>query len=311
MNKRQSDQINMLIAVENHFDNSPTIWGSNVPISELKTALSAKINQVMEAGTKQRHTSKGATMDKKLLRKDLVAKALSVSTAVSAYISLNSEHRELYKTVFITQSNLVLFREAELLLYIEGLHEAALLLLENLGPFGVTESTLTDLMGARAAFYDIMKTPATIASNRAEVTKSLADLLRQGIALLDNTMDGLVKGLRTSEPDFVNVYFMDRKIQRTGTHTRSLEITTVNAMDKSPLAGVQIEVVGKKIKRISGEKGQNRVKNLKEGYYTLSVSHPDFVSQLIPFAIVNHETTKLVVELEEEVSGKVPKFLSF
>jgi len=297
MNKKQVEQYNMLHLINTHFDSHVTIWSSNVLISDTKTALSAKLDDISAAVTKQRNDSTGATMDKMALRKNLEAKAIIISRAICAYISLNPGQIQMYQTVFITKSRLSKLREADLLLYAENLDEAALSVIENLGPYGVSAATIAGLMGARTAFFYMMKTPREVTTNRKEATAAISVLLHQAIALLKDTMDNLVDVLIDSAPDFVNGYFNERRIHHIGSRTMSLEISTINATDNSPVAEAHIEVVGTKIKRISTKKGQNRVKNLKEGNYTLSVSHPDFVTQMIPITIIHGETTKVVVEL--------------
>jgi len=302
MNKRQNSQYKMLETVETHFNSNAAIWSSNPLISDAKATLSDNVLQIMAAMTLQRNDSVGATADKTTLRKDLEEKAFFISTAICAYISLNSGQKELYKTVYIPKSTLSRAREADLLLYIEELQGVAVAELENLGPYGVFEVTITELTGARSAFYDMLRTPAEVTASRKEATEAIAVLLHQTITLLDDTMDRLVEVLRRSEPKFVDVYFSERRIHKVGTRAVSLEITTVNAAGKIPLAKAQIEVMGTRIKRKSSEKGQNRVQNLKEGNYTLLVSHPDFVSQTIPFTIIGSETTLLVVEMLEKVA---------
>jgi len=301
MNKRQNSQYKMLETVETHFNSNAPIWSSNPLISDAKATLSDSILQIMAAVTLQRNDSVGATSDKTTLRKDLEEKAFFISTAICAYISLNSGQKELYKTVYIPKSTLSRAREADLLLYIEDLQVVAEQELENLGPYGISAITITELMGARSAFYDMLRTPAAVTASRKEATEALSVLLHQTITLLDDTMDRLVEVLRRSEPKFVDVYFNERRIHKVGTRSVSLEITTVNGVGKTPLAKAQIEVMGTGIKRRSSEKGQNRVQNLKEGNYTLAVSHPDFISQTIPFTILSSETTLLVVEMFEKV----------
>jgi len=298
MNKRQVNQYNMLLSVEYHLEENAEIWSSNILISDAKTALSAKIEEITEAARHQQHTSTGATKNKKSLRKDLEEKALFISTALCAYIYLNREHSQLYKAAYITKSKLLQFREADLLLYVEGLNDAAVSVLGNLGTFGITEATIAGLMAARTAFYDMMNTPGDIADARKEATASVSALMQKAIAILDNNLDPIIRLIKAEVPDFVNVYFKDRKIHSIGTRTISLEILTLDAANKTPLAEAQIEVVDHHIKRISSPKGKNKVQNLKEGYYTLSVSHPDFVSQMIPFTIISGQTTQLVIELE-------------
>jgi len=288
----------MLQLVETHFDLHATIWESNILISDAKTALSAKTEQIMAALVQQRDNSVGVTLDKAALRKDLEEKALSISTAICAYTIVNPGHKELYKTAYITKTTLVKMMEVELLYYVECLCDAAMPVLENLAPYGITEATLSGLMDARNGFYEMMRVPGEITSNRKEATEAISVLLHQAIAILDDSMDRLVKVLSNSAPEFVNSYFNERRIHKAGTRTMSLEITTVNAADNSPLAGAKIEVVDHRIKRKSSISGKNKVQNLKEGYYTLSVTHTDFVPQTIPFTIISGQRTEIVAKLQ-------------
>jgi len=297
MNKKQHEQYNMLETINTHFDRNATIWSSDVLISDAKTALSAKLDQIMAALVQQTDNSTGVTIDKALLRKDLEVKAFSLSTAICAYTAINPGQDQLHQRVFVTKAALFKMRETDLLYYTESLYESAETVLADLGPYRVTAATLAALMDARTAFFDMIKTPREITINRRAATEAIPVLLREAVVLLKDTMDRLMEGLRDEERAFVSSYFNERRIHRIGSRTVSLEILTLNAADNTPLADAFIEVVGKKIKRISSEKGLNRVQNLKEGNYTLSVSHPDFVTQLVPFTVINHETTKVVVEL--------------
>jgi len=297
MEKGQVEQYNMLLTVELHFDINVPIWSSNVLISDAKTALSAVIAQVSTATAAQGHTSRGATLGKARLREDLEEKGFFVSTALSAYSARYPSQNPQFKRLDITRSRYSKLRGNDLLAYIEELYDAAMGVVESLEPYGVTPVTLSELVVARTAFQEMMNRPKDVASSRKDATETIAVLLKQGSILLEDTMDQLMRLLRAAQPDFVNVYFLDRKIHHIGVRTLSLEITTLDARDNSPLADARIEVVSHGIKRRSGGKGKNKVQNLKEGYYTLSVSHPDFVSQMIPFTIVHGETTQIVIEM--------------
>jgi len=302
MEKPQIDQLNMLLAVENHFDSNASVWTSIIPISDCKTAFSAKIDEITAAAAVQRENSTGATLDKAELRADLEAKGFFVSSAVGAYASVNPTHNQLNKKTNITKTEFDRFRGPELLNVIDNLNTAAMSVIENLAPYRVTQTTLTELVAARVAFHDIMELPEAVTSNRKDATDIIPVLLHQAVWMLDNTMDKLVEVLRAPQPQFVNVYFIDRKIHHTGARRLSLEITTLNANNNAPLADAHLEVVGKGIKRISSQTGLNRVQNLQEGNYTLSVSCLNFVPQMIPFTIMSSETTQLVIEMQKEVA---------
>jgi len=302
MKKKFDDQYNMLLAVETQFDTNAPIWTSNIPISDAKTALSGLIDQITTVARQQKVTSTGMTMDKAALRTDLETKGIFLSSALSGYASANAGQVHLFKNVHIAKSEFAKLRGADLLETIDNLKDAAISVMENLAPYGVTAATLTELTATRVALHEILKMPEQIISDRKDATDAIPVLLHQATALLEKTMDNLIETLRAVEPHFVNVYFNVRKIHNTGERTLSLETTVLDATNNIPLAKVHIEIVGQNIKRISTEKGQNRVQNLKEGNYTLSVNHLGFVPQMIPFMVISGETTQIVIEMQKEVS---------
>jgi len=298
MNKKQNDNLSMLHGVQNHFNVNTAIWSSNIPISDVKTALSAKLEQIAQAALMQSTDSTGATIDKARLRSDLEAKGFFVCSVLRAYANLNPGY-QLYKRLQITKAGFVRFRENDLLVAIDDLDAAAAPIIEFLVPFGVTQSTLDELMAARAAFHNIMNRPDEITGNRKNATLLITQLLKEAVALLEGKMDHMMEIFRSTEPQFFNVYFNDRAIHHIGRRKMSLLITTIDADGSTPLAKAEIEVVGHGIKRISNKSGLNRVQNLKEGHYTLSVSHQDFASQMIPISIIHGETTKVMVSLRQ------------
>jgi len=302
MKKEQIDHYSMLHAVQNHFDSNPEIWSSNIPVSDIKTALSAKLEQIAEAALMQSTDSTGATIDKARLRSDLEAKGFFVCSVLRAYANLNPSCNLLCKRLQITKARFAKLRENDLLVAIDDLDAAAASVIEFLAPFGVTQTTLDGLMAARVAFHNIMNRPDEITGNRKNATALITQLLREAVALLEDKMDHLMVIFSETEPQFRNVYFYDRAIHRTGKRKMSLLITTLEADGSTPLVKAEIEVVGHGIKRISNKSGLNRVQNLKEGHYMLSVSCPDFISQMIPFIIINHQTTEVVVEMDAVIA---------
>lgn len=299
MIKVQVDQNNMLLAVEHHFENNEPLWTSNVPLSDAKAALSAKLNEITIASRVQKVDSTGATSNKTALRKDLEKKGLFVSSALTAYAAVHEVDIQQFNRLNLTKNDFSRLSGGDLLLIITDLYDAAMPIITDLEPYAVTPLTLTALLAAADAFKAMRFQPIDVTGVRKAATDAIPVLLHEAITMMEINMDKQMGNLRDTEPQFVDAYFIVRKIHHLGVRTLSLEITTLNGSDNTPLAGAHIEVVGKGIKRISTEKGLNRVQNLVEGYYTLSVSRPDFVSQMVSFTIMNHQTTQLVIEMQK------------
>jgi len=298
MKKVQIDQYDMLLAVEDHFDVNASDWTSNIPISDAKTALSGQIDALTTEIGLQLQKSTGVTEDKAALRNDLEEKGFILSAALSSYAATNPGMKEMYRNVHFPKSDFPKFREAELIDNISHLNDEAVKVIENLAPYGVTEATLTELLVANDAFRKIKNKPKEVISNRKDATDDIGVMLRQAVSLLDDQMDSLVEMLRATYPQFVSVYFNERHTHSTGHHAFSLTITTLDANTNAPLAKADIEIIGKGIKRVSSDRGYNRVQNLQQGNYQLSISRPGFASQVIPFIIISGETTQLVIEMQ-------------
>jgi hypothetical protein len=298
MQKTQIDQYDMLLTVENHFEDNPTLWSANVPLTAAKTQFSAKIDEIAVEVATQLLNPVGITIDKANLRNDLQNKGFAVSAAISGYAAAVPGKNDLYDRVHFTKTDFDRFREAELLGVITNMHREATTEIVNLAPYGVTAATLTALLAANNAFGAIMKNPNTAIAKRKAATDRIAVLLPEAIRLAETRLDNLVTGLSVAQPQFAAIYSNVRALNSTQTNPLSLTITTLRAVTNEPIANANIEIVSEGITRISSDRGYNTVQNLVAGPHQIKVTHPNFVTQTVSFTVVSGETTELIVVLE-------------
>jgi hypothetical protein len=298
MQKTQIDQYDMLLTVENHFDDNTTAWNANVPITAAKTLLSAKIDAIAIQVALQLVNPTGATADKTNQRANLETKGLALSAALSGYAASTAGKTDLYNRVYFTPNDFYKFREAELIGIITNLHREATAELANLAPFGVTAATLTALLTANNAFGAIMKNPNEAIARRKSATDKIAVLLPEAITILETRLDNLIVALNGSQPQFTSIYNTVRVLNKTGTNPLSLTVSTLEDVTNQPIANAQLEIVGEGITRVSSDRGYNTVQNLVSGPHQLTVTHPNYVTQTVSFTIVSGETTELIVLLQ-------------
>ena len=298
MQKTQIDQYDMLLTVENHLEDNPTLWSGNVPLTAAKTQFSAKIDEIAVEVAIQLLNPVGITIDKANLRSDLQNKGFALSSAISAYAAAAPGKNDLYNRVHFVKSDFDRFREAELLGVITNLHREATIEIANLAPYGITAATLTALLAANNAFGAIMKNPNAAIAKRKAATDRIAVLLPEAITLTETRLDNLIEGLSATQPQFAQIYSNVRALNSTQTNPLSLTITTLRAVTNEPIANAVIEIIGEGITRVSSDRGYNTVQNLVAGPHRIEVSHPNFVTQTVSFTIVSGETTELVVSLE-------------
>lgn len=297
MQKTQIDQYDMLLAVENHFDDNPTVWAGNVPLTTAKTQFATKIDEIAMQVALQLLNPTGITVDKANLRNDLQDKGFAISAAVSAYAAATPGKNDLYNRVNFSKTDFERFREAELIGVITNLHQEATVALPNLEPYGVTAASLSSLLVANTAFGAIMKNPNEAIAKRKAATDEIAKLLPEAIAIAETRLDNLMVGLASSQPQFAAIYTNLRALNSTQTNPLSLTITTLKAVTNEPIANAKLEIVGEGITRISSARGYNTVQNLIVGPHQITVTHPNYVTQTVAFTIVTGETTELVIAL--------------
>jgi len=297
MKKVQIDQYDMILSVENHFDDNPAIWAGNAPLAATKTLFSQKINRVAEQVALQLINPTGITIDKANVRKELENQAYSVSSKISAYAAIFNK-ADLYKRVHFSKSDFVHFRGAELVGIITNLHQEAVLELPNLAPYAINAATLASLKATTIAFGSLINNPTEAIARRKSATDSIAVMLPEIIEMLETRFDNLIVSLQETQPQFAAIYFNVRALKRTQVHPLSLTVTVVDAITKLPVPNATIQILGQRITRLSSQRGYNRVRHLAEGMHSIRANHPDFITLDENFTIVSGETTALVLFLE-------------
>jgi len=302
MIKTQIDQYDMLLAVENHFDDHLTLWNTNAPITATKTLISSKIDALAEQVALQLLNPTGVTIDKNNARINLENQVFTLSSALSGYANISNK-MELYQKVRYTKTDLVRYRDAELLGIATNLHRDATTELGNLAAYGVNASVLANFLTAINTFGTVMKNPTEAIAKRKSATEKIAIMLPEIIELLTNRMDHLVVMLQATQSAFVSTYNNVRALNSTAVNPLSLTITCLNKATNEPIPNVQLEIVGEGINRISSERGYNTIQNLVSGSHQISATHPNFKTQTLTFSIVSGETTELVIELENQAGN--------
>lgn len=296
MLKTQIDQYDMLLSVENHFDDNEAIWNDNPPLKSTKTDFSDKLTELAAQVAIQLENPTGTTAVKTAARELLEAKAFKISAAVRGYASA-VDMKELYKRVDLSKSDLQRYRDAELVGVVSNLVQDAQTVVAELRDYGVDAGALTALQTANSTFGDLMKNPTEAIAKRKAATDKIAKMLPPLMDLLSTRMDNLIVALSDNEPEFVDIYNNVRALNDTAVNPLSLTITTLEADTQQPIPNAQLEIVGEGISRVSSARGYNTVQNLAAGPHDLLATHPNFVSQTLRFTVVSGETTELVVQM--------------
>lgn len=296
MLKNQIDQYDMLLTVENHFNDNVPMWNTNIPITTAKTEFSTKLTALATQVALQLVNPTGATAEKAAARENLEAFAFRISAAVRGYAA-QTDKKDLYQRFDYAKTEFTHFREAELVGVVSNMIQDALPIADELENYGVNGDTLEELGVAKTTFGNLMKNPSEAIAKRKAATDKIATLLPPLMDFLTTRMDNLMVAISAAQPEFVDIYHNVRAINETGVNPLSVTITTLEAGTQQPIANAQLEIVGEGITRVSSERGYNTVQNLAAGPHDLSAAHPNFEPQTLHFTVVSGETTELLVQM--------------
>jgi hypothetical protein len=296
MTKEQIDIYDMGLAVQNHFDDNPSPWAGNVPLTAAKATLDAKLSTIAQQHAIQLVNPTGITDNKEIIREILETQAYTLSSGISGYASVIN-NQDLYNRTHYTKTDLLHFREAELLGVCVNLHKDATTELANLTPYGIVAATLTAFTTAMNNFSAIMKNPIEATAKRKAATEKIAVLIPELSNFLNTTMDNLVVALTTTQAQFVDIYHNVRLINSSPTNSWSLTTTVLDSTTEQPVAGAEIHLVEENINRTTGASGFNTYINLAAGDHTIEVTHPNYQPQTLTTTILDGQTTELAIML--------------
>jgi hypothetical protein len=294
MTKEQIDIYDMGLAVQNHFDDNPTSWAGNVPLTTAKTTLDTKLSAIAQQHAIQLVNTTGITDNKEIIRETLERQAFVISSGISGYASI-SNNQDLYNRTHYTKTDLLQFREAELLGVCTNLRNDTNAEIANLAPYGILPATITAFATAINNFGAIMKNPVEATAKRKAATEKIAELIPDLSNFLNTAMDNLVVALATTQAQFVDIYHNVRLINSSPTNNWSLTTTVLDSTTEQPVAGAEIHLVEAGINRTTGASGFNTYINLAPGDHTIEVNHPSYQPQTLTTTVVDGQTTELAI----------------
>jgi hypothetical protein len=296
MEKNQIDQYDMLLSIENHFDDNNVVWATNVPIATTKTLLTNKLRTIGEQYAIQLLNPAGITENKEFTRQVLEDQAFIICAAVGGYANIAGK-KELFRITNFTKTDLARFRDAQLLGECVNINRETNIEIANLAPYGILPATLTAFTTAMNNYSAAMKNPTGAIAKRKAATDKLAVLLPEAIEILAMRLDKLIVALTASQPAFVDIYNNVRTINSSPTNTISLTTVCLNSVTSTPLEKVKLSIVGENLDRQSNATGTNIFQNITEGTHTLTATLPGYEDYTIDFVVVSGITTELVINM--------------
>jgi hypothetical protein len=299
MLKPNLDQFKMIETVESLMNDNIALWNGFPVLVTAKTALTNYADAIRHEFAKSLVVTTGIAENKSDSRKKLTKQALQISKSMSSYFAINGDDEQ-YESNYFTPSALQLMKEKELIGTCFHLHKNAETELANLAAFNITAVTLANFMVDIEAFSNQINLPKQAIGVRKEANTQVVNLLSECMRFLTRQLDTAMVMLENSQPTFVGLYRLARRIRNSPTSRRALQIVCVSATTNAPIEGVKLTIVKEKTIRFSGAKGKCYVQHLPQGKHKLLVEFKNTEPQTIDFITVKGIMKEVVVIVNNE-----------
>lgn len=296
MKATQIRKLGMCLVVQNYLTNTPNSILDSMPnFTAYRDEFYTKVDLLNDEYGLQQLERGGFTVNKKTLKLLLVEQAINVAAKIEAY-AVNALDFVLADEVRYSQSYLKKITDVNCKVCCELIYDKGLVLLPDMGPYGLTQGMLDNLKNAIVMFGTSIPIPKSQSNAKKIATDEIATLF-VAITELLHKMDVMVRILNDSNPDFVKEYFVSRRMVKAAYRTLSAKLRVVD-VNGDGLEKVLIECAEIGLRRRTTTRGNTYLRNMPDGVYILTFSKSGYVTETSEAYFLKGERTELTVELK-------------
>ena len=286
MERFQENHLSMFKTVDIATENHATVIDAILPLKSARTELKQIIVNLGNAVQKQSTNISGYTEEKKQRRQKMTDQTFVVGQLVSAFaIAKNMTALDAEVNYSITTLNRMSDDEVGEIcnkVYLKAKEHLA-----DLADYGITTAVLNELKELIDNYNSKTQLNKVTLEQKSEQTKIIAQLIKDGKALLTNSFDKLMLILRNTNPEAYNAYVAARnsmpKRHAKKSNGEVIEeeagILTGLVSDKAdgmPIAGATVKLNGTDYKTETDSDGEYLFDSLPAGTYTVEISILDY-----------------------------------
>ncbi|MBL7729824.1 MAG: carboxypeptidase-like regulatory domain-containing protein [Chitinophagaceae bacterium] len=205
----------------------------------------AIVNTIDAAAPAAARKTTGPAAAKKQLRKNLQAKALSISSRLFAYAA-DKDDPALKEKISYTNRDLNRLQGEELAPVCKVILETATELLPEMADYNLTQARLDELNVLIQSYVTFIPVPQLEANDIRATARRIRLLFEEAEKVLEEKMDNLAYSIRDNEPDFYAGYTDSRKVTDAATRHTKVSGTVSEKSTGRGIAGVLVlhEVTG-------------------------------------------------------------------
>ena len=286
MERFQENHLSMFKTVDIATENHATVIDAILPLKSARTELKQIIVNLGNAVQKQSTNISGYTEEKKQRRQKMTDQTFVVGQLVSAF-AIAKNLKALDAEVNYPASTLNRMQDDEVGEICNKVYLKAKEHLADLADYGITTAVLNELKELIDNYNSKTQLNKVTLEQKSEQTKIIAQLIKEGKALLTNSFDKLMLILRNTNPEAYNTYVAARnsmpKRHAKKSNGEVIEeeagILTGLVSDKAdgmPIAGATVKLNGTDYKTETDSDGEYLFDSLPAGTYTVEISILDY-----------------------------------
>lgn len=286
MERFQENHLSMFKTVDIATENHATVIDAILPLKSARTELKQIIVNLGNAVQKQSTNISGYTEEKKQRRQKMTDQTFVVGQLVSAF-AIAKNMTALDAEVNFPVSTLNRMQDDEVGEICNKVYLKAKEHLADLADYGITTAVLNELKELIDNYNSKTQLNKVTLEQKSEQTKIIAQLIKDGKALLTNSFDKLMLILRNTNPEAYNAYVAARNsMPKRHAKKSNGEVIEEEAgmltglvsdkADGMPIAGATVKLSGTDYKTETDSDGEYLFDSLPAGTYTVEISILDY-----------------------------------
>ena len=220
MNARQTNKLNMYQTVKKAFEANPQIRDLSPALQAVFFEYNGTLASIGITTSSQEKETKGITIDKNVVKRNLCETTIQISGLVSAYAS-QTENNTLKVAVDYSMSDIMGLKEEQVLTTCTSIYKLAKENETALADYSIDAGELAQLKACIEMFELLVHAPRLEQSVRKTHTFNLKEFIIKIDMILKERLDKLVASLKKEHADFKAIYKNARKIVVTGARAKT------------------------------------------------------------------------------------------
>ncbi len=205
MNAIQENKLAMYLAVKTVCDANTAVWTPLAAFATNYAAWLAKVDLIRQLAAAQVADLTGAARDKAGIQQTLADATLVIAGALSAYAAVTTD-QTLKAKIGFSRSTFLKQRDVEMTGTAELVHTEATARLAALADYGITTAKLDAFADQIDTYAAIAEAPRAGIAGRKTLTGQIVEEFRKADLILNDILDPLLQGFKTTHATFYSDY---------------------------------------------------------------------------------------------------------